>query len=175
MKMWVAGASALLLMSACSASKEATAALESMNLSTGKSSEMVKYESKSGSGDDITLKNVTLGPEADSLKAASLTFGGLDMPAGGKPTMTSVELSGITLGKPMPGAKFNLKTVKLEGLNPVTGAYVAQLFKGGDPGQPPPLEQLGFSKISVNGLTFNADGMDGAPGKVNVALGEFSI
>jgi hypothetical protein len=175
MKRWIAGASALLLISACSASKEATAALEGMGLGTPTSSPMLKYESKSGSGDNITLKNVTLGPEADSLKAASLTFGGLDMPAGGKPTLTSVELKDITMGKPIPGSKFNLKTVKIEGLNPVTGEYVATIFKGGDPGAPPAFDKLAFSKFSVNGLTFSGDGMEGTPGKFNVALGEFSI
>ncbi|HEV7691903.1 MAG TPA: hypothetical protein VGO52_13800 [Hyphomonadaceae bacterium] len=177
MKMWVAGASALLLISACSASKEANAALDGMGLSTGTSSELLKYEGKSGSGDKITLKNVTLGPAADGdqLKAATLTFGGLDM-EGDKPVVTSIELSDITMAKPIPGAKFLLKTIKVEGLNPVTGQFVAASFKGGNAAaEPPPFEQLGFTKISVNGLTFNADGMGGAPGKYNVALGEFSI
>lgn len=175
MKTWFAGASALLLISACSASKEATAALEGMGLGTPTSSPMVKYESKSGSGDDITLKNVTLGPENDQLKAASVTFGGLDMPAGGKPTFVSVELKDITMAKPIPGAKFNLKTIKVDGLNQVTGEYAATFFKGGEPGEPPPFEQLAFSKISLNGLTFAADGVEGTPGKYNVALGELSL
>ena len=48
MKMWFAGACALLMMTACSASKEATAALDGMGLSTGTSSELLKYEGKSG-------------------------------------------------------------------------------------------------------------------------------
>jgi hypothetical protein len=176
MKTWIASAIALLLISACSASKEATAALEGMGMGTPTSSNLVKYTGKSGSGDKITLNNVTLGPEGDGdqLKAASLTFGGLDM-EGDKPVVTSMELKDITLAKPMPGATFTLKTVKIDGLNPVTGQYFATLFKEGQPAEPPPLEQLGFSKISVNGLTFKADGMGGAPGKVNVELGEFSI
>jgi hypothetical protein len=147
-----------------------------MNLGTGTSSEMVKYEGKSGSGDKITLKNVTLGPAGSAVKAATMTLGGLDVSEGGKPVLTSVDLKDITVGDLPAGSAFNLKTITIDGLNPATGEFLAAAFKGGDPGEPPPFEQMGFNKISVNGMTFAFDGAAmGQPGKVNVALGEFSI
>ncbi len=177
MKIWIASASALLLAAACSASKDANDALQAMNLATGTSSALLKYEGKSGSGDKITLKNVTLGPKGSGLKAATLTFGGLDMAEGAKPTFTSVTLKGIAPDAALPdGMKFNLDTITVDGLNPVTGAFLASTFKEGDAVAPPPFEQWGFSKISFNGMTFSADGAAmGAAGKVNVQLGEFSI
>lgn len=177
MKIWIASASALLMLAACSASKDATAALAAMNLQEGASSPIVKYQGKSGSGDTITLKNVVVGPGGNGLKAASMVLGGLDVTEAGKPVVTSIVLKGITPEQAMPeGMKFNLSTISIEGLNPVTGQFVASVFAEGGPGAPPPFEQWGFSKISVNGLTFAADGGAlGAPGKVNVALGEFSM
>lgn len=177
MKIWIASAAALMLVSACGVSKEATAALEAMNLTTGESSELVKYETKSGSGDKVTLKNVTLGPAGQgALKAAEMTLGGLDVSEGGKPVVTSLALKDITIGDLPAGAAFNLKTVTVDGLNPVTGEFLAATFKGGDAGEPPPFEQMGFGKVSVNGMTFAFDGASlGQPGKVNVQLGEFSI
>ncbi len=145
-------------------------------MGTGTSSEMVKYEGKSGSGDKITLKNVTLGPAGSAVKAATMTLGGLDVNEAGKPLLTSVDLQNITIGDLPAGSAFNLKTVTIDGLNPATGQFFAAAFKGGDPGEPPPFEQMGFNKISVNGMTFAFDGAAmGQPGKVNVALGEFSI
>jgi len=177
MKIWIASASALLMAVACSASKEATAALEAMNLEEGSSSPIIKYQGKSGSGDTITLKNVIVGPGGSGLKANSLILGGLDVTEGGKPVLTSITLKGITPEQALPeGMKFNLDTISVEGLNPVTGEFLASAFTDAGPGEPPAFAQWGFSKISINGMTFAADGAAmGSPGKVNVKLGEFSI
>jgi hypothetical protein len=177
MKIWIASASALLLACACSASKEATAALTAMSLQDGKSSPIVKYEGKSGSGDTVTLKNVILGPGGSGgLKATSLVLGGLDMTAAGKPVLTSITLKGITPEQALPkGMAFNLSTISIEGLNPVTGEFLASAFTKEGQGAPPPFEQWGFSKISVNGMTFTSDGAAEIPGKINVQLGELSV
>lgn len=177
MKIWIASASALMLVAACSASKEATAALTAMNLQEGTSSPIVKYQGKSGSGDTVTLKNVTLGPgDGNGLKAASMELGGLDVTQDGKPVVKSITLKGITPEQALPkGMKFDLKTVSVEGLNPVAGQFLAAAFTKEGPGEPPPFEQWEFSKISINGLTFNSDGAAELPGKVNVSLGELSV
>jgi hypothetical protein len=176
MKIWIASASALLMAAACSASKDATAALAAMNLQEGSSSPIVKYEGKSGNGDTITLKNVVIGPGGTGLKAASMALGGLDMAEDGKPVVTSITLKGIAPEQALPqGMKFNLNTIAVEGLNPVAGKFMASAFAGGEPGEPPPFEQWEFSKISINGMTFSSDGAAELPGKVNVQLGEFSI
>jgi len=176
MKIWIASAGALLMLAACGASKDATAALAAMNLQEGASSPIVKYEGKSGSGDTITLKNVVVGPGGTGLKATSMVLGGLDVTEAGKPVVKSITLKGITPEQALPaGMTFNLSTVAIEGLNPVTGEFIASALTEAGPGEPPPFEQWGFSKISVNGMTFAADGAAGMPGKVNVQLGEFSF
>jgi hypothetical protein len=62
----------------------------------------------------------------------------------------------------------------------VAGQFIASAFTEAGPGTPPPFEQWEFSKVSINGMNFTGDfsGM-GAPagsvGKINVALGEFSV
>jgi hypothetical protein len=176
MKIWIASASALLMAAACSASKDATAALAAMNLQEGTSSPIVKYQGKSGNGDTITLKNVVIGPGGNGLKADSLVLGGLDMTEGGKPVVTSITLKGVTPEQALPkGMKFNLNTIAIEGLNPVTGEFVASSLTEAGPATPPPFEQWGFSKVSINGMTFVSDGAAEIPGKVNVQLGEFSV
>ena len=182
MKIWIASASALLLACACSASKEATAALEAMNLETGKSSPMIQYGGKSGNGDTITLNDVLIGGgTGDGIKAKSLVLGGLDMTGAGKPVLTSMTLKGVTSETPMPkGMNFIIDSIGLEGLNPVTGEFIASSFGDNGAAEPPPFEQWGFSKISLNGLKFNGDfssaGATGPKsGKFNVGLGELSI
>lgn len=177
MRIWIASASALLMAAACSASKDATAALAAMNLQEGSSSPIVKYQGKSGSGDTVTLKDVVLGPgDGNGIKAASMALGGLDMTEGGKPVVTSITLKGITPEQALPaGMKFNLSSIAIEGLNAVAGEYVASAFATNSPGAPPPLEQWAFSKISINGMTFTSDGSPQMPGKVNIALGELSV
>src|SRR5215813_3765741 len=123
MKIWIASASALLLACACSASKEATAALTAMHLDSGKSSPVIQYQGKSGSGDTITLNDVTLGGgTGDGMKAKSLVLGGLNMTAAGKPVLTSITLKGLSPEKGMPeGMTFVIDSVGIEGLNPATG------------------------------------------------------
>ena len=184
MKVWIAGVSALLLATACSASKEATAALAAMKLQEGASSPLIKYTSKSGSGNSYTFKDVTIGdPETGTpgFKAASLVLGGLDMTAAGKPMVASITFKDITPAQPLgEGLTLNLSSIAVEGLNPVAAEYVAANLSGDQAAMaapPPPFELWGFKKISVNGLTFAANETAmGAPGsKVNVQLGEFSV
>ena len=184
MKIWIASAAALMMVAGCSASKEANAALEAMNLEAGGSSPFITYQGKSGSGDNITLNNVVIaerGGTGGGLKAKNLIFGGMDVAADGKPVVSSITLKGITPEKPIDGVKIDLDTITVEGLNEIAGKYVAGAFTDAGPGEPPPFEQWEFSKVSINGMKLVGDfsGM-GAPaganaGKYSVALGEFSI
>jgi hypothetical protein len=179
MKIWIASASALLFAAACSASPEATAALEAMNLATGESSPIVKYAGKSGSGDTITLNDVVLGPGGgQGFKAKSLVFGGLNMTDGQKPVVQSITLKGITPEADLgAGLSFNLENISIEGLNPATGEFIASIFVDGGSSGPPAFEQWAFSKFSINGMTFNGDlaaaGL--GDGKFNIGLGEVSF
>jgi surface antigen len=181
MKVWIAGASALLLATACGSSKEATEALTAMKLQEGASSPLIKYSEKSGSGNTFTLKNVTVGdPETGTpgFKASSLVLGGLDMSDAGKPIVTTITFKDLTPAEPLgEGLSLNFSTVGIEGLNAIAGEFFAASLAGDQAAAPPPFEQWGFKKISVNGMTFAMDGVAmGAPGtKVNVQLGEFSV
>jgi hypothetical protein len=179
MKIWIASASALLLAAACSASPEATAALEAMNLESGTSSPMIKYTGKSGSGDTITLKDVVLGPGGgQGIKAETLILGGLDMTDAKMPVLKSITIKGIAPEADLgPGLAFKLDTIAIEGLNPVTGEFLASAFTDTPAAEAPPFEQWGFSKISINGMTFNGDlaAMGAGGGKFNVSLGEVSF
>jgi surface antigen len=181
MKVWIASASALLLATACGASKEATEALTAMKLQEGASSPLIKYAEKSGSGNTFTLKNVTVGdPETGTpgFKASSMVLGGLDMSDAGKPVVTTITFKDLTPAEPLgEGLSLNFSTVGIEGLNPIAGEFFAASLAGDQAATPPPFEQWGFKKISVNGMTFAMDGVAmGAPGsKLNVQLGEFSV
>src|SRR5262245_14499535 len=151
MKIWIASASALLLACACSASKEANAALEAMNLGTGKSSPEIQYGGKSGNGDTITLNDVVIGGgTGDGIKAKSLVFGGLDMTAAGKPVLTSITFKGVTTEQAMPkGMNFIIDSIGIEGLNPATGEFIASSFGNTGASEPQPFEQWDFSKVSL--------------------------
>ena len=179
MKIWIASASALLLTCACSASKDATAALTAMHLDTGKSSPVIQYQGKSGSGDTITLNDVTLGGgTGDGMKAKSMVLGGLDMTAAGKPVLTSITLKGLSPEKGLPeGMTFVIDSVGVEGLNPATGEFVASSFTDTGASNPPAFKDWGFAKISINGLKFNGDfsSMGVKGGKFNVGLQELSV
>jgi surface antigen len=181
MKVWIASASALLLATACGASKEATEALTAMKLQEGASSPLIKYAEKSGSGNTFTLKNVTVGdPETGTpgFKASSMVLGGLDMSDAGKPVVTTITFKDLTPAEPLgEGLSLNFSTVGIEGLNPIAGEFFAASLAGDQAATPPPFEQWGFKKISVNGMTFAMDGVAmSAPGsKLNVQLGEFSV
>lgn len=182
MKKWVACASALVLISACSASKEATAALEAMNLEAETSSPVISYKGKSGSGDNVTLNDVVIGGgTGNGVTARSMTFGGLDVTESGAPVVSSITLKGISPESGLPeGTTLVLDSISVEGLNDVAGQFLASAFTDAGPGTPPPFEQWEFSRVSINGLNLTGDfsGM-GAPaesaGKFNVALGEFSV
>ncbi|HEX5008113.1 MAG TPA: hypothetical protein VFV70_13430 [Hyphomonadaceae bacterium] len=181
MKVWIASVSAMLLATACGVSKEATEALTAMKLQEGASSPLIKYAEKSGSGNTVTLKNVTVGdPETGTpgFKASSLVLGGLEMSDAGKPVVTTITLKDVAPAEPLgEGMSLNFSTVGIEGLNPVAGAFFAAGLAGDQAATPPPFEQWGFKKISVNGMTFAMDGAAmGAPGsKLNMQLGEFSV
>jgi hypothetical protein len=184
MRFWIASAAALMMVAGCSASKEANAALEAMNLEAGNSSPLITYQGKSGSGDKITLNNVVIseqGGTGGGLKAKSLTFGGMNVTADGKPVVSSITLKGVTPEKPIEGVKLDLDTITVEGLNEVAGKYVAGAFTDAGPGEPPPFEQWEFSKVSINGMKVVGDfasmgaGAGTDAGKYNVQLGEFSV
>jgi hypothetical protein len=177
MRNWIASAAALLMTVACSASPGATAALEAMNLETGTSSPFIQYTDKSGSGDTITLKNVTIGSGGEGLNATALVLGGLAMTEAQKPVLKSIALNGITVAGMPAGIGFNLDSVAIDGLNPLTGEFIASAFTDAGPGAPPAFEQWGFSKVSVNGLKFNGDleAMGAGAGKFSVALKELSF
>ncbi len=180
MKVWIASASALLLASACGASKEATEALTAMKLQEGASSPLIKYAEKSGNGNTFTLKNVTVGdPETGTpgFKASSMVLGGLEMSDAGKPIVTTITLKDLAPAESLgEGMSLNFATVGIEGLNAAAGEFFAASLAGDTAATPPPFEQWGFKKVSVNGMTFAMDGAAmGAPGyKVNVLLGELS-
>lgn len=177
MKKWILCASALAMASACSVSKDATAALEAMSLSEGQSSSLVHYASKSGSGDKVTLKDVVLGPgQGNGLKAQSMILDGLDVTADGKPIVTSITLKNLTPETAVPGLTFNLANVSLSNANPVVAQFIASAFTKEGPGEPPPFEQWGFGKISINGLDVKGDlaAMGAGGGSFTVQMAEFS-
>ena len=109
-------------------------------------------------------------------RAKSMTLKGLTVKEG-KPFATDITMSNITSTIPMEGATINLASVGFEGMNEITGRYVASSFTKDGAGDPPPLEQWGFKKAGLGGLTFTAaipqDEADA--GSVNVALRELSV
>jgi hypothetical protein len=181
MKVWIASASAMLLATACGVSKEATEALTAMKLQDGASSPLIKYAERSGSGNTVTLKNVTMGdPETGTpgFKASSMVLGGLEMSDAGKPVLTTITFKDVAPAQPLgEGLSLNFSTVGIEGLNPVAGEFLAASLAGDQATTPPPFEQWGFKKISVNGMTFAMDGaaMGATGSKLNMQLGEFSV
>jgi hypothetical protein len=109
-------------------------------------------------------------------RAKSMTLKGLTEKEG-KPFATDITLSEITPTVPMEGATLSLKSVGFEGMNDVTGRYVAGSFTEDGAGDPPPLEQWGFRKAGLGGLTFSAaiPQDEGDPGSVNLTLAELSV
>src|SRR5690349_6817925 len=114
MKVWIASASALLLATACGVSKEATEALTAMKLQDGASSPLIKYAEKSGSGNTVTLKNVTMGdPETGTpgFKASSMVLGGLEMSDAGKPVVATITFKDVAPAQPLgEGLSLNFST-----------------------------------------------------------------
>lgn len=178
MKMFIACASALVLVAACGSSKEATQALEAMNLSTGSSSPIVHYASKSGSGDKVVLNDVVLGPGGgDGMKAKSMELAGLDVTKDGKPLVKSITLKDITPEKAQPGLTLSVATVSITDATPAVQQFMAGAFTKAGPGEPPPLKDWGFSKMAVTGLKVNGDLAKmgaGAAGSFNVSMDELS-
>lgn len=178
MKKWMACASALALLGACGVSKDANAALTAMNLADGKSG-MVKYASKSGSGDKVTLKDVVISQgEGDGLKAAKMVLDGLGMGADGQPVVASITLSDISPEKATEGLTLLVKEAGVASANEITSAYLAKIFNEGGPGEAPPFEQLAFDRVSMTGMNVTGDlaKMQMAPsGTFSIDLGELSV
>ncbi|MDZ4761566.1 MAG: hypothetical protein SGJ21_10880 [Alphaproteobacteria bacterium] len=177
MKTWIVCASALALASACGSSKEATAALDAMNLTDGTSG-LVKYASKSGSGDKVTLKDVVIGPGAgQGFKAKSLVLDGLGLTSDGKPMFRDLTLKDVSPEAETPGVTFNLATVSIRNPNEITAAFLASSLTQAGPATPPPFEQWSLDKISFNGLTITGDlaQMGMGAGSFSVAMDEMSV
>ncbi len=156
MKMLLACAGALALAGACGVSSEANAALEAMNIATG-DGELVKYASKSGSGDKVTLNDVQLGPDGDGLRAASMVLEGLNLNDAGEPVVSGITLKDVTPAEDTPGVQLTVATVTFTGMDEATGAFLARTFKGEDPGDPPPFEQWVVGNASIKGLSLVGD------------------
>jgi hypothetical protein len=202
MKIKLAFASVLVL-SGCGPSREAMSALQDMQILENNEEASISYKSLSGWGNDLTLHDVEVRAPAEMLaamtesapdkddttpsvppaskpatvaRAKSMTLRGLTQKEG-KPFATDITLSEITPTVPMEGATLSLKSVGFEGMNDVTGRYVAGSFTKDGAGDPPPLEQWGFRKAGLGGLTFSAaiPQDEGDPGSVNLALAELSV
>lgn len=176
MKTWIACASALVLVSACGASPEATQALEAMNIGDGKTG-IIQFASKSASGDKVTLKDVVVGAEqGGGLKAKTMILGGLDVTSDGQPMVATVTLNDISLPEEVPGLAFALKTVTIENASEPVARFLAASFTEAGPGDPPPFEQWKFDKISINGLDVKGDlaAMGAGGGSFTVTMDELS-
>lgn len=178
MKKWLVCVSAVALLGACGVSKDANTALTAMNLADGTTG-TVKYASKSGSGDKVTLKDVILSEsEGDGIRAAKMVLDGLGVGADGQPVVKSITLSDITPEKATDGLTLIVKEVAVGSANDVTSAYLAKIFNEGGPGDAPPFEQLAFDRVSLSGMNVTGDlaKMQMAPsGTFSVELGEISV
>lgn len=109
-------------------------------------------------------------------KAGSMTLRGLTM-QDGKPVVRDIVLNAITPTVPMEGASVSLGSLSFEGMNAVTGQFIASAFTKEGAGAPPAFEQWGFTKAGIGGVTLAIPipQDEGTGGSVNVQLGEFSI
>jgi len=202
MKLRLAFASALALSAAACASGPALEALNAMRVLENNPSEGISYTNLSGSGGDLTLKNVTLRtsvPDGGMVelgaapppgapppqmkleavaKADTLRFTGLDM-KNGKPVFTGMVFSGITPVDDMSGVAMKIGAIGIEGMNAATGAYLADAFTKDGPGEAPSFEQWAFGKASLNGFSIAsplpAEEEGGQAGAINMQLGEISL
>ena len=184
MKLGLAFASVLALSTAACASGTAIEALNAMQILENNPSDGISYASRSGSGGNLTLKNVTFksampdmamalegggedaapaapaAPKASEVvaQAETVTFTGLDMKAG-KPVFTGMVVNGITpAGMGIdPGMTMKIGSIGIEGLNAATGAYIAGAFTKEGPGEAPPFDQWAFAKASIKGFTIAGD------------------
>ena len=191
-----------LSMTAC-VSGNALEALTAMRILEDNPSEGISYASRSGSGGNITLKNVELRSTMPAIvigeavaetatptkptavaKAETLTFTGLDM-KNGKPVFTGMVANGVTPAGPGvdPGMTMRIGSIGIEGMNAATGAYIAGALGKEGPGTTPPFAEWGFAKAAITDFTLasdipgeaSADGATGAPGSIKLGLGELSI
>lgn len=205
MKLKTAFASAsLLVLSACGTSPEALQALQSMQILENNAGEGISYQTLSGSGNDVTLRGVSIkapaglaammaeGDEPPQLsatpapdgaaptviaRAETMTLKGLTM-KGGKPVARDIVVSKVTPAVPMGDATLSIGSFGFEGMNEATGAFIASAFTKEGPGAPPAFEQWSFAKASINGVGVSAKipAEEGqAAGAVNVQLGELSF
>ena len=176
MKHLLACVGAMALAGACGVSSEANEALAAMNLASGEG-ELVKYASKSGYGDKVTLKNVTLGPDGEGLNAGAMVLEGLSMNDAGEPVVTGITLSDITPAEETPGVQLNVATITFTGLDEATGAYLAKTFKDGETVEPPPFEDWVIGTASIAGLSVVGDmqAMGQGGGSFNLTLDEVSL
>ncbi len=182
-------ASAMALTAACSTSQEAMQALSAMQIYDAKTGGSITYASLSGSGNDVTLKNVRFGeatgdqvakgeatPMEGALKAATMDLKGLRM-KDGKPVVGSLVIKDLKPDFEMGGVDLSLGSVGIEGLDDVTGGFVASAFTKEGPGEIPPFAQWRFKKASFNDLSIAGPipQDEGKPGKMKVELGEVSV
>lgn len=109
-------------------------------------------------------------------KAGSLTLRGLTL-KDGKPVMRDLVLSGLVPTVPMDGATMALGSLSFEGMNEVTGQYIASAFTKEGAGAPPAFEQWAFTRAGIGAMTLAIPipQEEGKTGKVNIQLGEFSL
>jgi hypothetical protein len=205
MKLKLALASAsVLVLSACGTSQDALQALQSMQILENNAGAAISYEKLSGSGNDVTLSNVTFRAPADAMAgmmppaqgegpldalkpgappmalatAQSLKLSGLTM-KNGKPMARDIVVSNVTPAVPMGDATLTIGSIGVQGMNEATGTFIASAFTKEGPGPAPAFEQWAFGKASVNGVTVSGkipQEEEGAtPGVVNVQLGELSF
>ncbi len=109
-------------------------------------------------------------------KAGSMTLRGLTL-KDGKPVMRDLVLNGLAPAVPMDGATVNFGSLSFEGMNEVTGQYIASAFTKEGAGEPPAFEQWGFAKAGIGAMTLAIPipQEEGTAGKMNIQLGEFSF
>lgn len=177
MKRGLIAATALLIVGACSDGRDAAAAIEAMKLSESGVG-AVKYSTKTASGDKFTFKNVvfSLGTDA-SIAAETMVLDGLDLTGEGKPVVSDIILSGLSPEAAAPGVAISVKEIALRDLNPVMGAYLADVFANGPDATAPAFESWGLGSASLNGLEVKTDlaQVGAGAGSFNVSLGELSF
>lgn len=187
MKLWVALASAFLMLSACGSSKEAKDALTAMKLDQGGHG-WVQYDSQSGWGGKMTFKGVRIrlgeGDQAPRVKIDSLVFDGLKM-AGDSAVFSEMTLTGVTPELPkdaLPlGLALHVDKLVLKKPNEDMAKTVAKTFEwlgdpqGEPPGEPDP-ETWTFGQLLLGGLSLKGRlDEEGTTGDVDFKVGEVSL
>jgi len=167
---------ALIATAACSDGRDAASAIEAMKLADGQSG-LVKYASKSSSGDKFTFKDVVLSSDSGGFKADKMVLDGLDLTPDGKPILSDIVLTGLSPETSVPGLEVTLKEVALRDLNPSTGAYLASVFSEGPSAVAPAFEAWGVGAAVLNGLQVKGDlaQLGGGVGGFNMILETLSF